>query len=153
MDAHGTFQTFDEAFGDGIGAVAHGRIYARPGTYRVTLRVTDDDGAVGAATADVRVLAPDVAVVEIIAQIDAAIATAPTPLALSSLQGARTALFGDVKGQNGALASIRARNYPAAIEFLNQASGLLATAFKNGADARTPFVLVPQVAASLSGLI
>ena len=152
VDAHTAFQSFTDAFGGGTGVVAHRRTYTLPGTYRVRLTVTDDDHGAASASAQVRVNSPEQAVVEIIALIDALIAGGSNrfPLALANLRSARDALAGTGKGQNGALAQIRARNNAAAIELLNQAIASVRAAISNGASAQTVFALLPQVVAALS---
>ncbi len=59
-DVDGTVESFDWDFGDGGSSAAanptHG--YALPGTYPVTLTVTDDDGAAGSVTRQVTTTVP-----------------------------------------------------------------------------------------------
>lgn len=59
-DADGTVVSRTWAFGDGStgSGVTAARTYAAPGTYAVTLTVTDDDGAVASTTRTVTVSAP-----------------------------------------------------------------------------------------------
>ncbi len=155
VDAHTAFQSFTDAFGGAAGAAAHRRTYTLPGTYRVRLTVTDDDRGAVSASAQVRVHAPDQAVVEIVALIDAALAAGTSrtpPAALAHLRSARDALAGTGKGQNGALHQIRVGNYAAARELVSQAITSVRAAITNGASVNTVYLLLQQVMTALSTL-
>ncbi|HXU45727.1 MAG TPA: PKD domain-containing protein, partial [Thermoanaerobaculia bacterium] len=147
------FTTFDEAFGDGTGAVSHRHRYTLAGSHPITLSVTDDDGGVGSQSTVVRVVGPQQAVEEIVGLLDGVIAATPDGNALKDLGKARKALFGNPNGKNGALEKIRDGNSQAAIAFLDQAISWLGRAQADGAaDARiaTLVALLEQVEASLS---
>ena len=102
-DPHTAFTTFDEAFGDGAGALSHQHAYSAPGTFPIGLTVADDDGGVDTETAVVRVLTPEQAVVEIIAILDNLIASTTDSGIRKDLEKARKALAGNPNGSNGAL--------------------------------------------------
>jgi OOP family OmpA-OmpF porin len=59
-DADGSIESYEWDFGDGsTSSEQHAsHVYASPGTYTATLRVTDDDGATGSASAQITVRAP-----------------------------------------------------------------------------------------------
>lgn len=153
IETQTAFTTFDEAFGDGTGAVSHRHRYTLAGTHPVVLTVTDDDGGVGAETTNVRVVTPQQAVEEIITLLDGAIAATTDGEILNDLRKARKALFGNPNGKNGALDKIKTGNNPAAIAFLQQAITWLHRAQADGAtggDIATLIALLEQVVASLS---
>lgn len=145
------FTSFDEAFGDGTGAVSHTHRYTAAGSYSIALSVTDDDGGVDTEVTVVRVVTPEQAVEEIIAQIDSAIASTTDNNVRKDLEKARKALAGSNDHSNdGALNKIRDGNKQAAIAFLNQAIGWLRKAQAGGADVATQIALLEQVVAALS---
>jgi hypothetical protein len=156
VDRETAFTSFDEAFGDGTGAVSHRHRYTVAGSPAITLSVTDDDGDVGAESTVVRVVTPQQAVQEILVLLDNAIAGTTDGNVLKDLEKARKALFGNPNGKNGALEKIRAGNNPAAIAFLQQALSWLQKAQADGADAAgvagiaTLTALLEQVVESLS---
>jgi hypothetical protein len=153
VESQAAFTSFDEAFGDGTGAVSHRHRYTVAGSHTVALSVADDDGDVGAASTVVRVVAPRQAVEEIIRLLDSAIARATSASVRKDLENARKALFGNTGGNNGALEKIRDGNDPAAIAFLRQAISWLQRAQADGADGAdvaTLTALLEQVVESLS---
>lgn len=149
-DPDTSFNTFDEAFGDGIGSLSHTHVFNAPGTYTVQLTVTDSDGDSDTESASVRVLTPEQAVIELIAMIDAVIASTTDNRVLAELQKARRALAGNNENsQNGALKKIRSGNNQAAIAFVQIAVNWLERAAEDGADVAAPIALLQQVAAAL----
>jgi hypothetical protein len=144
------FTTFDEAFGDGVGAVSHRHRYTQAGTFPIALSVVDDDGGVGAQSTNVRVVTPLQAVQEIVGLLDNAIAGTTDPNVLKDLEKARKALFGNPNGSNGALEKIRNGNTQAAVAFLQQALSWLRKAQTDGANVTTLIALLEQVVTSLS---
>ncbi|MFL6237215.1 MAG: PKD domain-containing protein, partial [Thermoanaerobaculia bacterium] len=150
VDPQTAFTTFDEAFGDGTGAVSQRHRYTQAGTFPIALSVTDDDGGVGTQSTTVRVVTPQQAVEEIIHLLDSTIAGTTDPNVLKDLEKARKALFGNPNGNNGALDKIRNGNTQAAIAFLQQAISSLRKAQTEGANVATLIALLEQVSASLS---
>lgn len=151
VDAQTAFGTFDEAFGDGTGSLAHTRAYAVPGSYPLALTVRDDDGGEDAESAVVRVVTPEQAVGEIVGLIDQAIAGATSADVRKSLEKARKALAGsNDNSQNGALPMIEAGNTAAALAFLRQAISWLERARADGADTAILIALLQQVVLALS---
>ncbi len=150
VETQATFTTFDEAFGDGTGAVSHTHRYTLAGTHAVALSVADDDGGVGAGTSSLRVVSPQQAVEEILPLLDAVIAGTTNSGVLKDLDKARKALAGNPNGNNGALNKIRAGQNQAAIAFLNQAISRLQDAQAQGSNVATLIALLEQVVASLS---
>jgi hypothetical protein len=150
IDPQTAFTTFDEAFGDGVGAVSHRHRYTQAGTFPIALSVVDDDGGVGAQSTNVRVVTPLQAVQEIVGLLDSAIASTTDPNVLKDLEKARKALFGNPNGNNGALDKIRNGNTQAAIAFLQQALSSLRKAQTEGADVTTLIALLEQVVTALS---
>lgn len=153
VDPHTAFITFDEAFGDGSGAVSHAHSYPLPGSYSVVLSVMDDDGGADSESTDVEVLTPEQAVEEVIDLLDGVIAGTTDNNILKELLKARKALAGNVMGisKDGALTMIRAGIDPAAIAFmLEQAIFRLRLAQSAGADVGTLIALLEQVIAALS---
>ncbi|HXU33400.1 MAG TPA: hypothetical protein VN851_22760 [Thermoanaerobaculia bacterium] len=155
IEPQSAFTTFNEAFGDGTGAVSHRHRYTLAGTHPIALTVTDDDGGVGATSADVRVVTPQQAVEEIIPLLDGIIAGTTNSNVLKDLDKARKALFGNPNGKNGALEKIKNGNNQAAIAFLGQAVTWLERAQADGSvDPRiaTLIGLLQQVEDSLSAV-
>lgn len=153
IETQAALTTFDEAFGDGTGAVSHRHRYALAGIRPIALSVTDDDGGVGTTSADVRVVTPQQAVEEVIDLLDDVIAGTTDADVRKDLGKARKALFGNPNGNNGALEKIRNGNDQAAIAFLGQAISWLERAQADGAtdpQIATLIVLLEQVVASLS---
>ena len=151
VDPDSAFMTFDEAFGDGTGAVTHAHPYALPGSYAIALAVTDDDGGVDSEATLVRVLTPEQAVEEILDLLDSEIASTTNNSVRKDLEKARKALAGsNDHSNNGALNMIRAGNAQAAIAFLHQAVFRLEAAQAGGADVTTLIALLEQVIAALS---
>jgi len=151
VDAHTAFATFDEAFGDATGAIAHTHRYAAAGSYRLALSVSDDDGGEDFESTVVRVVTPEQAVNAIIGLIDVAMIAATDHDIRKSLEKARKALAGsNSHSNNGALQKIRAGQQAAAMAFLQQAVSWLARAQADGADAAMMIALLQQVIAALS---
>jgi hypothetical protein len=151
IESQSSFSTFDEAFGDGTGAVSHTHRYLVAGLYTIGLWVADDDGGVGRQAADVRVVTPEQAVQEIIAMIDRAIASAADNNVRTALNLARRALAGSTsRSSDGALSMIKAGINPAAIAFLRDAIFWLRNAQAQGTSLATPIALLEQVIAALS---
>lgn len=150
VDPQTAFTMFDEAFGDGTGAVTHTHRYSLAGSYPIALSVTDDDGGVDTEGTVVRVVTPEQAVVEIIGLLDAAIASTTDNNIRTDLEKARRALAGNPNGNDGALNMIRAGNNHAAIAFLRQAIDWLRRAQAGGADVARQIALLEQVVAALS---
>ena len=152
VDPNAAFSLFDEAFGDGAGAVRHTHRYARAGSFGVALTVTDDDAGTDTESATVTVLTPEQAVTEILKRLDDIIAGTTDARVLKSLQKARKALAGSVVGvsANGALARIQAGTNRAAVAILLvEAINQLEAAEAGGADVATLIALLEQVAAAL----
>jgi hypothetical protein len=153
VESQTAFTAFDEAFGDGTGAVSHRHRYTLAGSFPIALSVADDDGGVGATSTVVRVVTPRQAVEEILALLDGAIAGTSDADVLKDLANARKALFGNPSGNNGALEKIRDGNDKAAIAFLQQAISWLHRAQADGASdagVATLTALLEQVVDSLS---
>lgn len=144
------FLTFDEAFGDGTGAVSHTHRYLLAGVHPIALSVADDDGGVGTESTAVRVVTPQQAVEEIIGLLDGLIAGTTDGDIRRDLEKVRKALFGSPNGKNGALEKIRDGNNQAAIAFLHQAISWLQRAKEDGGDVAALIALLEQVVASLS---
>ena len=150
-DPNTAFNAFDEAFGDGAGSLSHSHLFNAPGTFSVQLTVTDDDAGSDAESANLRVLTPEQAVLELIAMIDAVIASTTDQQVLAQLQQARHALTGsNANSQNGALSMIRSGENEAAAAFALTSATWLQRAAEGGADVAVPIALLQQVAAALS---
>ena len=152
VDQNPAFATFDEAFGDGTGAVLHTHAFPDAGTLQVALTVTDDDAGTDSETVTVEVLTPEKAVEKILSQLDDIIAHTVDLRVRKILLKARKALAGSEVGfsANGALSMIRAGLDPAAIAFvLQQAINRLEEAGARGVDVATLVALLEQVAAAL----
>lgn len=140
------FSLFDQALGDGAGEAESWHRYTLPGTYSIALTVTDDDGGTGSASASVRVVTPEQAVIEIIDALDDLIAQA-TGSALKDLLKAHKALAGSTDtSNNGALAHIQAGHNAAAIAAIKNAIKWLQ---KSGVDADD---LIAQLQATSTSL-
>jgi hypothetical protein len=151
VESQSAFSTFDEAFGDGTGAVSQTHRYLVAGLYTIALSVADDDGGVGSQAAVVRVVTPEQAVQEIIAMIDSAIAGATDDKIRAVLKRARRALVGSAsQSSDGALNMIKAGNDAAAVSFLQDALFWLRDAQARGTNLATEIALLEQVIAALS---
>ncbi|HXG65995.1 MAG TPA: PKD domain-containing protein [Blastocatellia bacterium] len=150
-DPHTAFTAFDEAFGDGAGSLSHRHMFTAPGTYAVQLAIIDDDGDSDMESANVRVLTPEQAVIELIAMLDAVIASTTNTQALAELRQARHALTGsNENSHNGALKKIRSGENEAAAAFALTSATWLQRAAESGADVAVPIALLQQVAAALA---
>ena len=149
VDPQNAFFFFNEAFGDGTGAAVHAHIFTAPGNRTIQLAVTDDDGGTGSQAATIAVRTPLQAVEQIIAQLDAVIASTTDPRVRRDLERARRALAGNPNGSNGALEKIRNGQTAAAIAFLNQAIRELQDAQQGGANVGQMITLLQQVIAAL----
>ena len=146
------FATFDEAFGDGAGNLAHSHTFSSPGTYAVELKVKDDDNGEDVESTSVRVLTPEQAILELIAMIDTKIANTTDANIRTSLVRAKRALTGtNANSQDGALQMIRANNPLAAVAFIDTSVNWLTTAQQDGADVSVQIALLKQVSAALGG--
>jgi hypothetical protein len=151
VDANAVFTAFDEAFGDGTGALSHTHRYTAAGSYHLALTVSDDDGGADTESLVVLVLTPEQAVEEIVDLLDAAIAGASDTEVRKNLERARQALAGSSDhSQDGALQKIRAGQPAAAVAFLNQAVFWLWHAQAGAPDATLLIALLEQVIAALS---
>ena len=113
--------------------------------------MADDDGDFDLKSANVRVVTPEQAVIELIAMIDAAIASTTDTQALASLQQARHALTGsNENSHNGALKMIRSGENEAAAAFALTSVTWLERAAESGVDVAVPIALLQQVAAALA---
>ena len=152
VDPNTVFALFDEAFGDGAGAVRHTHRFTHAGSFGVVLTVTDDDAGTDNESATVKVLTPEQAVKEILRLLDNIITSTTDGKVLKSLQKARKALAGSVVGvsANGALTMIHAGINPAAVAILLvEAINQLEAAEAGGANVATLIALLEQVAAAL----
>ena len=151
LDDNTVFTAFDEAFGDGVGSLSQQHVFTTAGTYAVDLGVADDDGGFDIESTSLRVVTPEQAVLELIAMIDAAIASTTDAQALARLQQARLALTGsNQNSQNGALNMIRSGENEAAAAFCLTSATWLQRAAERGVDVAVPITLLQQVAASLT---
>lgn len=151
-ETQAAFSSFDEAFGDGAGSLAHNHRFSAPGTYTVRVTVTDSDGDADVESAAVRVLTPEQAILEVIGMIDTAIAGAADADVRASLRHARQALAGtNDHSNNGALQQLRSGNRIAAAAFTQTGATWLEKAGEEGADVAVPLALLEQIAAALSG--
>ncbi len=149
-ESQASFTLFDEAFGDGTGALTHTHRYMTAGTMPIVLSVTDDDGGVDTDSADVQVRTPEQAVGDIIQMLDGVIAGTTNKAILKELDKARKALAGsNGQSNNGALAKIKSGNTNAALAFLQQAIDALRKAQAGGANVAVLIALLEQVAAAL----
>lgn len=151
LDPNTAFNSFDEAFGDGTGSLKHTHVFTAAGTYAVDLGIADDDGGFDIESASIRVLTPEQAVNELVAMIDAVIASTTDAKVLADLQKARHALTGsNPNSQNGALAKIRSGENSSAASFCLTSADLLQKAAEGGADVAVMIALLKQAAAALS---
>jgi hypothetical protein len=149
-DANPAFNFFDEAFGDRTGSLSHTHVFNAPGTFAVQLSITDDDGDSDAESANVRVVTPEQAVIELIAMIDAVIVSTTDGRVLADLRQARHALTGsNENSNNGALKMIRSGENEAAAAFALTSVTWLQRAAESGVDVAMPIALLRQVAAAL----
>jgi hypothetical protein len=146
-----SFNVFDEAFGDGTGNLSHSHVFNAAGTYVVQLTINDNDAGSDMESANVRVVTPEQAVIEIIAMIDTLIGTTTNEQVLAQLQQARRALTGtNENSQDGALKMIRAGENEAAAAFALTSATWLERAAEGGVDVAVPIALLQQVAAALA---
>ena len=151
LDSNTVFNSFDEAFGDGTGSLKHTHVFTAAGTYAIDLGIADDDGGFDIESATVRVLTPEQAVMELIAMIDAVIASTTDAKVLAELQKARHALTGsNATSQNGALAKIRSGENAAAAAFCLTSAESLQKAAEGGANVAVMIELLKQAAAALT---
>jgi len=145
------FMTFDEAFGDGAGSLAHTHRFNAAGTYSIALSVSDDDGGFTTQSLTLRVLTPEQAVAEIINLVNAAISGSTDPRVRAALEHARRALAGSHDhSSDGALPMIRAGNRRAAVAFIGNAKTWLRRAAVDGANVTVLIMLLDQVAGALN---
>jgi len=151
LDENTAFTAFDEAFGDGAGSLSQKHVFAAAGTYLVDLAVADDDGGFDIESSSLRVVTPEQAVLELIAMIDAAIASTTDSQARTTLQQARRALTGtNAHSRDGALNMIRSGENEAAAAFVSTSvTWQLQRAAERGINVAVPIALLQQVAAAL----
>ena len=150
-DPNTAFNLFDEAFGDGTGSLSHSHIFNAAGTYAVQLTINDNDADSDMESTNVRVVTPEQAVIELIAMIDAVIASTTDTKVRAQLQQARRALTGtNANSQDGALKMIRAGENEAAAAFALTSAQWLQQVAESGTDVAVPIALLQQVAAALS---
>ena len=102
-------------------------------------------------SANVRVVTPEQAVIEIIAMLDAVIASTTDTQVLAQLRHAQVALTGtNENSHNGALKMIRAGENEAAAAFALTSATWLQRAAESGVDVAVPIALLQQVAAALT---
>ncbi len=152
IDPQSSFTSFDQAFGDGTGSFGHLHTYVASGTYSVVTTVTDDDGGADSESITVRVLTPEQAVQELIAMLDAIIATTTDRAILRDLRAARAALAGsNPQSNNGALNMIRKGNEKSAASSCLVAFNSLGKAETDGATGLTTMkAILVQLQAALS---
>jgi hypothetical protein len=152
VESQTAFTSFTDAYNGAVGSLAHAHRYQASGQYTLALAVTDDDGGADLETVTLRVLTPAEAINEILPQLDAAIAAAPTAAIRNVLRDARTALMGREHAQDGALRKL-AENQPlAASGFVVQAINWLQNAQALGADVAGLITVLQQVNESLTAI-
>lgn len=151
VDSNTVFAAFDEAFGDGTGSLLHRHAFNAAGTYAVDLAIADDDGGFDIESASVRVVTPEQAINELVAMIDAVIASTTDTKVLADLQKARHALTGsNQNSSNGALNKIRSGENASAASFCLTSAAELQKAAEGGANTALIIALLQQAAAALS---
>ncbi|HEX5731585.1 MAG TPA: PKD domain-containing protein [Blastocatellia bacterium] len=149
-DPNTSFDAFDEAFGDRTGNLSDSHVFNAAGTYAVQLTINDNDAGSDMESANVRVVTPEQAVIELIAMIDAVIASTNDTQVRAKLRHARQALTGtNENSHNGALNKIRAGENEAAAAFALTSATWLERAAESGVDVAVPIALLQQVAAAL----
>ena len=150
VDPSNAFATFSDAFGDVFGQVVQQQVYPTAGDGTVMLTVVDDDDGAGSASADVTVVSPEEAILDMIARVDALLATATDPIVKGCLLQARRALAGPQPGnKNGALGAVQTGHYTSATAFVYQAVAWLQQALAAGADVGTIIKIGEQLILAL----
>jgi hypothetical protein len=111
------FDEFSDGFGGTTGQLRKRHTYTTPGTYTISLEVTDDDGGQTAATTSIRVLSPAEALQFVIDDIDARLAVTTDLNIKRALRDARDDLAGSNNGaaHNGAQDYLAGGNFVAAL--------------------------------------
>lgn len=115
------FDRFEDSTGGVAGVASSWHAYAEPGTYALTLTVIDDDGGLGTASRDVRVLSAADALTEVRQDLEE-LAADPLldPLAKEHLDRAVERL-GGAPGQDGAIDRLRGGTLNAALVKIGKA--------------------------------
>jgi hypothetical protein len=132
LDTHTAGIDWDDATVDALGAVSDtvraSHIYAVPGEYEVTLIVTDDDGGVGTASAEIKIVDAAGAITEAVDHLTALAADPNLDVdAVDAIRDAIDKLIGSKggRGRNGALDELAKGNLNAALEKIKQALSYL----------------------------
>ena len=115
-DAHAAFDVFSDCFGLSTGAVAARHVYAAPGVFTITLRVTDNSAGVGTATFQVEVVDASGAIAGVIESLAPLAGDPNVQAAIDKLQGGRGS-----DANNGTLDKLEQGNLNAALEKIVQA--------------------------------
>lgn len=152
VEPQNAFTTFDEAFGDGTGTMAHTHRYLSAGNFSLTLNVKDDDNGEDSETFSLLVVTPEQAVNEVVALLNGKIAGEPNRIIKVILKKALKALVGSPPdpSNNGALHMIKADNDASAITFLQVAIEWLKVSEAGGTDVGLLISLLEQVILALS---
>lgn len=116
IDADTDFDTFNDSVGGITGTLNAAHIYTDPGTYTITLKVTDDDSGVGTTAAQIEVVNATGAIAKVVESLTSIADDPDIQAAIDKLQGEQ-----DGKASNGALDMLEKGNLNAALEKIKQA--------------------------------